>query len=255
MKKIMTIGAVVFAVWGTETQAGFIDFESGYVDMQVVDTPIDTGDNLVSISLFGPAANPSGLPYIAGTGLPRTAFTTSFNPDLTSDEAPDARGGLFFLTDENVENTGVYASNYVFEFAEGINVLSLDLFDFRVDGGAQGNPTMPIDSATATLTLFADEAMTQIVGMTSFTTMLDDQPVDGGWTNILVTASDSAVKAVLNLGNLDRGVGVDNISFLTEPPPINPVPEPSSMLLLGIGAAGLFGYRCHQRKRLTRTMR
>ena len=235
--------AAVLAVCGAETRAGFIDFESGYVDMQPVDSPIDTGDNVVTITTFGPAANPSGLPYVAATGLPRTAFTTLFNPSVTNDEAIQNRAGSFFMTDENVIDTGIYASNYLFDFAKGITELSLDIFDFRVDGGAQGTPQAPLDSATATLSLFADKAMTQLVGTTSYTATLADQPADGDWTNLFVVTDTAAVIALLSLGDRDRGVGVDNIAFLTEPPPINPVPEPSSLLLLVIGAAVLFGFR------------
>ncbi len=239
MRFSLMLSAVVLVVCGAEARAGFIDFESGYVDQQSVNGAIDTGDNLVTISTTGVNGNPSGLSYIAGVGLPRTAFTTGTNPAIADDEAVDGRAGSFFLTDENVVDSNIYASDYVFSFADGITELSLDIFDFRVDGGAQNVS----DSATAILTLFADEAMTQIVGMTSFTATLENQPIDGNWENLFVLADGTAVKAMLEFGGVDRGVGVDNFSFLTQPPPINPVPEPSSFVLLGIGAVGLLGFR------------
>ena len=177
--------------------------------------------------------------------MPRTAFSTGSNANIADDEAVDGRAGNFFLTDENTVDTNVYASDYVFSFADGISELSLDIFDFRVDGGAQDVGS----SATAILTLYADEARAQIVGMTSFTATLENQPIDGNWENLFVLADGTAVKAMLEFGGVDRGVGVDNISFVTAPPPITPVPEPSSFVLLGIGTVGLLGFRRMKKQR------
>ncbi|TWU13121.1 hypothetical protein CA54_19470 [Symmachiella macrocystis] len=250
MIRILMLVTVVLAVCGVDARAGFIDFDSGYVDLQMIDSPIDTGDNLVTMTTYGPAANPSGLPYIAAVGLPRSAFTTSFNPDLTNDDVINGRGGSFFMTDEHVTDTGIYASNYLFEFANGITELSLDIFDFRIDGGAQGTSNAPLDSATATLTLFADQAMTNIVGMSSLTVNMQSQPIDGNWEFLQVFAAGFAVKAVLELGDLDRGVGVDNIGFVTQPPPANPVPEPSAIVLLGIGGISFALFGCLRRRHL-----
>ncbi|QDU44357.1 PEP-CTERM motif protein [Symmachiella dynata] len=245
MKKCLMLSAAVLVACSLEAQAGFIDFESGYADLQSVNGAIDTGDNLVSISTTGATGNPTGLSYIAAVGEPRSAFTTGTNPGVMNDQAVDNRAGEFFLTDENTPGSNVYASDYIFSFADGITDLSLDIFDFRVDGGAQDVGS----TATAMLTLFSDDAMTNIVGMTSFTADLQNQPIDGNWENLLVVANGVAVKAVLDFGGLDRGVGVDNINFTTQPPPVNPVPEPSSFVLMGLGAIGLIGFRRRQQRR------
>jgi len=243
MKTSLMLSAVVLVACSLEAQAGFIDFESGYSDLQPINSAIDTGDNLVTISTTGNTN--SAISFIAKVGTPpRTGFTTGSNPLVTDDEAVDGRAGGFFLTDDTVGDVAVNSADYVFNFADGITDLSLDIFDFRVDGGAQVN-----DSATATLTLFSDEAMTNMIGMTSFTADLQNQPIDGNWENLLVIADGVAVKAVLDLGGLDRGVGVDNIQFTTEPPPVNPVPEPSSFVLMGLGAIGLLGFRRRQQRR------
>ena len=248
MKTSLMLSAVVLVACSLEANAGFIDFESGYSDLQSVPGVIDTGDNLVSISTTGATGNPTGLSYIAAVGEPRSGFTTGTNPNITNDEAVDGRAGSFFLTDENTPGANVYASDYIFSFADGITELSMDIFDFRVDGGAQDVGS----TATAMLTLFSDEAMTNIIGMTSFTADLQNQPIDGNWENLLVIADGVAVRAVLDFGGLDRGVGVDNINFTTQPPPVNPVPEPSSFVLLGIGAIGLLGFRRRQQRRATK---
>jgi hypothetical protein len=244
MKTSLMLSAVVLVACSLEARAGFIDFESGYSDLDTISGAIDTGDNLVTISTTG--NTDSGFAYIANVGTPfRTGFTTGGNAAVADDEAVDGRAGGFFLTDDTIGDIAINSADYVFNFADGITELSLDILDFRLDGGAQVN-----DSATATLTLFSDEAMMNAIGSTSFTALSgDDQPIDGNWENLLVIAQGVAVKAVLDLGGLDRGVGVDNISFTTQPPPVNPVPEPSSFVLLGIGAVGLLGFRRRQQRR------
>jgi len=244
MKTSLMLSAALLIACSLEAQAGFIDFESGYSDLQSVPGVIDTGDNLVSISTIGNTN--SGIAYIAEVGAPlRTGFTTGTNAAIDDDEAVDGRAGGFFLTDDVVGDLAINSADYVFSFADGITDLSLDIFDFRVDGGAQNAGS----TATAVLTLFSDDAMTNIVGMTSFTADLLNQPIDGNWENLVVNANGVAVKAVLDLGGVDRGVGVDNISFTTQPPPVNPVPEPSSFVLMGLGAIGLIGFRRRQQRR------
>ncbi|TWU08974.1 PEP-CTERM motif protein [Symmachiella macrocystis] len=244
MKTSLMLSAALLLACSLDAQAGFIDFESGYSDLEIINSAIDTGDNLVTISTTGNTN--SAFSYIAEVGTPpRTGFTTGGNAAVSDDEAVDGRAGGFFLTDDTVGDVAINSADYVFSFADGITDLSMDIFDFRVDGGAQNVGS----TATAMLTLFSDEAMTNIVGMTSFTADLQNQPIDGNWENLLVIADGVAVKAVLDLGGVDRGVGVDNISFTTEPPPVNPVPEPSSFVLMGLGAIGLIGFRRRQQRR------
>lgn len=242
MKTRLVLSALVLVACGLEAQAGFIDFESGATDLAPVVNPIDTGDNLVTITLQN-----GNSAYYAGVGEPRTAFTTGANPAIANDEAVDGRAGTFFMTDENTPGTNVLASNYIMSFDTAITALSLDIFDFRVDGGAQDVGS----SATATLTLYADDAMTQLVGQYSYTATLENQPIDGNWEtlSVILGQGDTAVKALLDFGGVDRGVGVDNIDFITSDTPVNPVvPEPSSFVLMGIGAVGLIGFHRRRRK-------
>jgi hypothetical protein len=189
-------------------QAGFIDFESGFVDQQALGA-VNTGDNVVTFSVGTPGG---GDAYIAVVGGPTTAFVPLDTPEDTS------ISGEVFLTDE-FDGPSV-ALDYFMAFATPIESLFLNLYDFRGDGGA------PVGS-TVTLTLY--DAADAVVGVDSFTSIAG--MVDGAIVGLSAAASSPAVRAALTFSTGDVGTGIDNLRFQT-------VPEPSTLVLLGMGLAG-----------------
>lgn len=235
MKTRAIICALALVMCQLEAKAGFIDFETGYVTLDPVSS-INTGDNTVGVQLGNGIGGPA---YIADILGDRTSFTSNIGPDNVVGGNP----GQFFLNDENVVDIGTRAANYLFDFDLPILNLSLDVYDFRGDGGGSVGDT-------ATLTLFSDAAMANAIGSASFV-IPALQPVDGNVFTLSVNNPNGfAVAALLDLGGLDRGVGVDNISFetLEEGPGPNPVPEPSTLVLFGMGSLGLLGFGYRRKK-------
>ncbi len=203
------LALLAVALAAPAAQAGLIDFESGVVDQQALGA-VNTGDNVVTFSVGTPGG---GSAFVAEVGFPTTAFVLFDTP------ADTKVSGNFFLTDEI--NGPKVALDYFLAFANPVGSLSLDLYDFRGDGGA------PVGS-TVTLNLY--DALDTIVGTTSFTTVAG-MP-GGAIVNLSAVASSSAVRAALTFSTGDIGTGIDNISFQT-------VPEPSTFVLLGLGLGGV----------------
>jgi len=125
--------AFVLGVTGIEAQQAFangsitIDFESGFVDLQPVGTVVVSGPTNTVTFAVGSCGGETGPGFIAKTGAP----TTAYNP---FDVIPTGRSGDFFLTDE-IAGPGL-KFDYCISFATPVNNLSLDLYDYRNDGGA-----------------------------------------------------------------------------------------------------------------------
>ena len=113
-----------------------------------------------------------------------------------------------------------WAFDYFFEFANPILDLGLDIYDFRVEGGTRVG-------STATLSGFADLDMSVLVGVDVFT-VTGGLP-DGNNEPLVIQNPSGYIRAAsLVFSTSDGGVEVDNIRFTTAP-----IPEPTTMLLLG----------------------
>ena len=214
----------VVAVLGSKARADLIDFESGFVDLQAVGV-VATASNTVTFAVGPNGGSPSGTGFIAGVGAPTTSFVPVDTPAAAS-------AGAFFLTDEIAGP--VAALDYFISFQSPVLNLEMDLFDYRVDGG-------PSIGDTATLNVYADAARTILVGSASFT-IPSPNPVDGNVEHLAILAPASTIlSAHLTFSGTDVGTGIDNIQFTT-------IPEPASMILFGLGVAGVSLARRRRRR-------
>lgn len=208
---IVFAAGLIFAA-GPALAVTTIDFEAfTYPDLL---GPVSIGGNVVTFSVGTPGASPG---IIAEVGDPRTAF-------VPNDSPAGANAGLMFLTDED---SGPYLGlDYFIEFDRPVSSLSLDLYDYRVDGG-------PAPGDTATLTVYSD-LFTTAVGSDVFVIPIPN-PVNGNveFLSVVAGVGESFRSASLIFDGPDVGTGIDNVSFTT-------IPAPGALALgsIGIGVVG-----------------
>ena len=155
--KLMTMTKLIATTFllgliGIGAQSAFadlIDFEAGFADLQPVGVVV-TPTNTVTFGV-GPSTGSTGPGFIAMSGLPITAYAPG-------DAIPGPPVVGFFLTDETMGPNLI--KDYFISFAVPTTNLSLDLYDYRGDGGAGVG-------ATATLDVFDARGIN--IGSTSFT--------------------------------------------------------------------------------------
>lgn len=220
--KTMYFAAAMVAAIGFNcptASAGIIGFESGFSDLDPVSAVVLPGENTVTFSVGSKGAGPG---YIAKVGGPQTAFAPNDTP-------VGARAGQYFLTDE--PNGPKVALDYFMEFAVPVSHLSLQLYDFRGDGGA------PVGS-TVKLSLYS--AANVLVGVDSFT--IPALLPEGNVVNLAVLPVAAASWASLTFDRGDIGTGIDNVTIRT-------VPEPATIVLGCLGVLGIFACRNRRRER------
>lgn len=217
--RIVSIGLFLigFALAGSSVQASptTIDFES-FSDQAVVGSVIVPG-NVVTFSIVAP------------TGAIQSAYAAKVGPRPESAFVPDDRPvGMqagTFLTDEF--DGPSLKGDYRMHFARPVSSLSLDLYDYRVDGG-------PAIGDTATLTVYSDASWTNAIATDVFT-IPNPNPVDGNIEHLSVSLDSFDILSadlVFNAG--DVGTGIDNVTFATIPAP--------GAILLGAMGTGLVGW-------------
>jgi hypothetical protein len=212
----VVVGMVLAA---SPAQAGMttIDFE-GLGDVTPINS-IAVPGNVVTFSIVHPtgAVTPA---YTAQVGGPVTAFVAN--------DAPAGMQSGTFLTDEAAGPN--LTGEYRMEFAKPVSSLSLDLYDYRVDGG-------PSVGDQAILTVYSDLFGTAIG--TAVFTIPAVNPVDGNIEHLAIAlGSFDIISASLTFTGADVGTGIDNVSFAT-------VPAPGACLLgaIGTGMVGWFRRR------------
>jgi len=220
--KLMVCGLVVvgLVLTGSSAQAGttVIDFE-GLGDVTPV-TSIAVPNNVVTFSIIH-ASGLSTPGYTAMVGGPTTAFVPN--------DAPVGMRTGTFLTDET--NGPRLKGEYRMQFANAVNSVGLDLYDYRVDGG-------PKAGDQAILTVYSDANWTNAIGTDVFTIPAAN-PVDGNIEHLEVLLNGLGIlSAQLSFTGADVGTGIDNVSFAT-------IPAPGAMILgaLGTGLVGWFRRR------------
>jgi len=185
----------VLGISGIESQQAFadiIDFEIGFVNEQIV-TVVITATNTVTFGV-SPCAAP-GDAFIAETGAPVTAYAPG-------DAIPaGASGGSFFLTNKNAGPNKLL--DYCISFATPVNNLSVDLYDYRADGGASVGDV-------ATLSVF--NAGGSPVGSVTFV-IPPGTPDPNLATLSIQSPTDLISSAKLSFSSPDKGTGIDNILF------------------------------------------
>ena len=182
--------------------AGVIDFESGFIDQQAVGAVV-TATNTVTFGV-GSCTNPTTA-FIAEAGTPTTAYAPTDNIPLA------ASGGLFFLTNQDAAPKTTL--DYCISFATPVSNLSVDLYDYRTDGGG-------IVGGLATLSVF--DSVPSLVGSVTFviTAGLPDPNLA---TLSIQSPSGLISSAVLSFDSADQGTGIDNITFTIDDPVAVPV--------------------------------
>lgn len=206
------VGLVLAA---SPVQAGTttIDFES-FGDVTPVTSVVVPG-NVVTFSIIhaSGAVTPG---YTAQVGGPTTAFVPN--------DAPAGMQTGTFLTDETQGPN--LKGDYRMQFARPVSSLSLDLYDYRVDGG-------PRAGDQAILTVYSD-LWTTAIGTDIFTIPAAN-PVDGNIEHLsIVLGSYGIMSADLTFTRADVGTGIDNVTFAT-------IPAPGAIILGAIGS-GMVGW-------------
>ena len=221
MKRLtLAVASLVMLLGVNAGHATIVDFE-GFAALTPLGAVVASDGNVVTFSVAG--NSPDGLAYVADVGNPMSAFVPADTPAA-------AVAGTRFLTDEPAGPNLI--NDYFMSFAKAVTDLSLDLFDFRADGGARVGDV-------ATLTVFSDAGFTTAVGSDTFTVVAG--LVDGNVENLSVAAPSANIlsASLVFSGNGDVGTGIDNVTFTT-------VPEPSSLLvwsLIGLSFAGVGRWR------------
>jgi len=203
------VAAVVLSANPAQAAPTVIDFE-GLGDVTPV-TSIAVPGNVVTFSIIHPtgAITPAYTAQVGGT-------TTAFAPN-------DRPAGLTtgtFLTDETQGPN--LTGEYRMEFAKPVSSLSLDLYDYRVDGG-------PSAGDQAILTVYSDD-WTTAIGTAVFTIPAVN-PVDGNIEHLSINlGTHSIMSADLTFTGADVGTGIDNIAIST-------VPAPGALVLGAIGSS------------------
>jgi hypothetical protein len=150
--------------------------------------------------------------------------TTAFIP---GDSRDPISGGADngFLTDEP---TGpVAALDYFFSFSVGIPDLSLQVLDFRGDGGAPA-------PASATLETYSGTDWTGALGIATFN--LAALQADGFVFSLTDLGGGTPIRtARVTFSTPDIGTGIDNLSWTTG----TEIPEPGTVILFGTGLLAL----------------
>jgi ankyrin repeat protein len=164
---------------------------------------VTTRTNTVTLAV---GSGPTSSGFVAGVGMPQTAFNPGDSP------TPSTHAGARFLTDE--PRGPSIGNDYFLKFANPIVALTLDLYDFRADGG-------PGIGDTAILKVYADDNYKTLVGQAIY--KVEGRELDQNVVRMKVRLDCvSARTARLQFSRPDIGTGIDNVTFETATPTMRP---------------------------------
>lgn len=202
----------VFWLSAATANAGVISFEHGYGEGDFISSAT-VGDITVDLACGSKGDFSSGC-AIAKAGAPTAAFVNEVDIDDQSENV--SRTGLYSLTDIDGLKS---ASDYSFLFSSSIKIFSIDLIDFRDDGGAEIGDIVELRAFD---TLFGN-----VVSSIGFS-------IEGNWSdglirNLTLTSSTGFQYLELVHSRGDVGTAIDNIEFSTVL-----VSEPSNSFLYAV---------------------
>ena len=198
-------------------------------------------------------AGGSGSIYLqTGTGSPLNGFTVAAPPGGTFAAMSDQFGpGAHVLYQDFVVPVGVTAAT--FSFQAFINNLAGSFFSpASLDFGVSPNQQARVDIITTTANPFsvlpADVLQNLFQTMPGDASLSGYSPISVDVTALLAASGGQTLR--LRFAEVDNlfffNFGIDDASIDATSHSVA-VPEPASMTLLGLGVAGLFGYRARRR--------
>jgi hypothetical protein len=239
MKRNWLLILVAAGFLASPVLADTIDFESPNPGATGFVTSLSTLTLTNTVTFYlGAAVVPGGGTagaWVHEYGTPTTAFVPedadsrgqNFKCVNFDCDQPEVKTfGDYFLSDEEVAENGLVDNlPYGFGFSTPVTELTLDLLDFRGDGGTATN---------IILTAYSDIFGTSV---SSWNIPIPSNPKWGDPSAYRFTtgpgpAFSSFTVAVTGGNGRDVGTGIDNITFET-------VPEPGTLGLIGAGLLGL----------------
>lgn len=196
--------------------------------------------------------------HVVGTGSPLTSLTLGNTNNATVDGAPLTAGpaDAFIMT-------GLSSSQFSFQFGNGFTIAagSTITFDYEIFPnascarlysatystacGGPGNPNLPdfkfqIDGSPAGPTMWGVQPGTSSTYANS-PAMPTGETAPQNMGIFTYTVGSALVNPNLAFVDWPATIGIDNLSITPPPPPS--VPEPVTLVLVGLGMAGLRSYR------------
>jgi hypothetical protein len=229
MKRAFFTALALLGCFGTITKADTIDFGYSF-SVSPVSIPGGTGTVVFSPFLGGSASAPSGV----STFAPAVSITTGSSAQGTTGSPADLFNGLYTLTVGVTDTASGFSHDFVF------------------NGTVEGSLT--VSESTLQATFFGETTSTMQIGNNEYTVSVDplqvSLPTPGSLADALIAAEIMVTSLLTTTDDTDDDPGMGypiNVGDPSTTPPVNDVPEPTT-LVLGL-LAGPAAYLLRRRNR------